>query len=85
MGRRCADCSCSRYFRTRNGKGVLLWECSLYGYQSSPIVGTILENTKLPLTVWYLAMYLLTQNKNGRQSLGIGGRLPSGRDDCDQR
>ena len=26
--------------------------------------GTVFENTKLPLTVWFLAMHLLTQAKN---------------------
>lgn len=70
-GWRCAHCSCSRFFHTRNGKGRLLWECFLCGYQSSSIVGTMLENTKLPLPVWFLAMHLLTQNKNGTSALEL--------------
>lgn len=56
-GWRCAHCSYSRYFHTGSGKGRLVWECFLCGYQSSSIIGTILENTKLPLTVWFLAMF----------------------------
>jgi hypothetical protein len=31
--------------------------------------GTIFENTKLPLTVWFLAMHLLTQAKNNVAAL----------------
>lgn len=81
-GWRCAHCGCSRFFHTRNGKGRLLWECFVCGYQSSSIVGTMLQNTKLPLTVWFLAMYLLTQNKNGTSALELkrmlGGQLPHG-------
>jgi hypothetical protein len=33
--------------------------------------GTILENTKLPLTVWFLAMHLLTQAKNNVAGLEL--------------
>jgi len=28
------------------------------------VLGTINHDTKLPLTVWFLVMYLLTQSKN---------------------
>ena len=40
------------------------WECLICSYQSSSVVGTVFEPTKLPLSVWFLAMYLLTQSKN---------------------
>ena len=57
QGFKCAHCACKRFFLTRNGSGRQLWECFLCGYQSSSIVGTVMEHTKLPLTVWFLAMY----------------------------
>ena len=63
-GWQCAHCGCKRFFHTRNGTGRLLWECFICGYQSSSIVGTVMEHTHLPLRLWFLAMYLLTQNKN---------------------
>ncbi len=51
-GWQCLRCTGKRYSCTHNG--CRLWECLSCGYQSSSIVGTILENTKLPLTIWFL-------------------------------
>ena len=52
-----------------------MWECFICGYQSSSIVGTIFENTKLPLAVWFLAIYLLTQSKNAISALELKRQL----------
>mgnify|MGYP003603057991 FL=1 len=67
----CAHCGCKRYFPTRNGQGRQLWECFLCGYQSSSIAGTVMEHTRLPLRLWFLAMYLLTQHKTGISALAL--------------
>ena len=40
-------------------------------HQTSLIAGTLFEYTKLPLTRWFLAMYLLTQTKNGVLALEL--------------
>ncbi|WP_394791432.1 IS1595 family transposase, partial [Rhodoferax sp.] len=45
------------------------------GYQCSNIVGTVLEHTKLPLTVWFQAMYLMTQHKSGISALALKRQL----------
>ena len=74
-GWRCAHCACKRYFLTRNGTGRQLWECFVCGYQSSSIVGTVMEHTHLPLRLWFLAMYLLTQNKNAISALALKRQL----------
>ena len=74
-GWQCAHCSCKRFFLTRNGQGRQLWECFICGYQSSSIVGTVMEHTHLPLTLWFLAMYLLTQNKNAISALALKRQL----------
>lgn len=74
-GWRCTHCGCKRYFLTRNGSGRQLWECFVCGYQSSSIVGTVMEHTKLPLTRWFLAMYLLTQHKNAISALALKRQL----------
>ena len=74
-GWRCAHCNCSRSFMTRNGRGRQLWECLICGYQSSSIVGTVFEHTKLPLTRWFLAMYLMTQHKNAISALALKRQL----------
>ena len=74
-GWRCAHCNCSRSFPTRNRMGRQLWECLICGYQSSSIVGTVFEHTKLPLSVWFLAMYLMTQSKNAISALELKRQL----------
>jgi ribosomal protein L37AE/L43A len=72
----CTKCACKRYAPTHNGRK--LWECLGCGYQSSSIAGTVFEHTKLPLSVWFLGIYLVTQSKNAisalelKRQLGIG-------------
>ena len=71
----CPRCEGTRYARTYNGRR--LWEC-LNGscrYQCSSIVGTVFEDSKLPLTVWFLAIYLLTQSKNAISALELKRQL----------
>jgi ISXO2-like transposase domain/Transposase zinc-ribbon domain len=75
QGWRCARCACSQSFCTRNGTGRKLWECLICGYQSSSIVGTVFEHTKLPLSVWFLAIYLMTQSKNAVSALELMRQL----------
>ena len=42
-----------------------LLQCRHCHHQTSLIAGTIFEATKLARTTWFLAMFLLTQQKNG--------------------
>ena len=39
--------------------------------QTSPISGTLFESTKLPLTTWFLALYLFTETKNCLSALAL--------------
>jgi transposase-like protein len=48
-----------------------LFQCCTCRFQSSLISGTIFESTKLPLTTWFLAIYLITQSKDGISSLSL--------------
>lgn len=54
-----------------------LQQCNRCHTQTSITAGTIFSSTKLPLTKWFLGMYLVTQDKKGvsalslRRSLGI--------------
>lgn len=75
QGWHCARCSCSRSFQTQNRGGRPLWECFVCGYQSSSIVGTVFEHTKLPLSIWFLAIYLMTQSKNSVSTLELRRQL----------
>ena len=41
----------------------------------SPIAGTIFASTKLPLRIWFRAIYHMTQTKQGISSIELGRRL----------
>ncbi len=41
------------------------WTCAHCRYQVSLTAGTILHNTKTPLTGWFWAAYLVTTDKGG--------------------
>lgn len=72
-GWNCPRCKGKRHSCTHNGRK--LWECLECGYQCSSIVGTVFEHTKLPLTIWFLAIYLLTQSKNAVSALELKRQL----------
>ena len=71
----CPECGHVGYCKIA-GRGV--YQCHRCHRQTSVISGTIFEHTKLPLTTWFLGMYILTQTKNGvsalelKRQLGIG-------------
>lgn len=64
----CPTCGCKRYYfvTTRN-----LYQCTMCKHQSSLISGTIFEASKLPLTTWFLAIYFITQSKDGLSGLHL--------------
>lgn len=52
-----------------------LMQCRKCHAQSSITAGTIFHATKLPLTVWFRAIYHLTQSKNGISAMELMRRL----------
>lgn len=52
-----------------------LLQCKHCRHQASLSAGTVFAYTKLPLTTWFLAMYLLTQQKNGISALELKRHL----------
>ena len=48
-----------------------LYQCSSCLHQTSLIAGTIMQATKLPLTKWFLAMYLISQSKQGISAMAL--------------
>ena len=69
-GFRCPNCSGPEQFRYRRGT-VLVFQCKTCRRQVTLTEGTIFHSSKLPLTVWFQAMYLLTQNKNNVSTLEL--------------
>lgn len=51
------------------------YQCASCHHQVSLTAGTIFHSTKLPLTKWFLAMYLMTQSKNGISQLELGRQV----------
>jgi hypothetical protein len=60
-GYRCPKCRCSRAYLLRSRKR-LLYECRSCGHQTSLIAGTILEGSRVPLRLWFRAIFLHTQH-----------------------
>jgi transposase-like protein len=71
-GFRCPRCSAARAWPRSHG-GLL--ECASCAYKASATAGTILHRTRLPLTVWFRAMWLITNQKNGIAALSLQRQL----------
>lgn len=70
----CPNCGgrhASRFLR----EGRQYWQCSTCRRQTSLLSGTVFAASKLPLTVWFLAMHLLTQAKNNVSALELRRHL----------
>jgi transposase-like protein len=52
-----------------------LWQCAACRHQVSLISGTILHNTRIPLTLWFWAAYLMTTDKRGISALLLQRQL----------
>ena len=52
-----------------------LFQCNRCKHQTSLTRGTLFADTKLPLRTWFLAIYLLTQHKNGISALALRRQL----------
>jgi transposase-like protein len=63
----CPHCGSNKSWPVR---GVLL-ECAACGRQTSVTAGTIFQDTRTPLPVWFRAMWWVTTEKNGASALGL--------------
>ena len=66
-GFRCSRCGGSKTWPLRSGR----WQCAGCGHQVSVTAGTIFQDTRTPLTVWFRAMWWMTSQKNGISALGL--------------
>lgn len=69
-GFRCPQCNHSEYTIVHQGNQRLR-QCRSCGHQASLRVGTIFQSSKLPLTVWFMGIYLMTQSKNNIAALEL--------------
>jgi len=67
-GFRCPRCGHSEYTLVHQGNQNLR-QCKSCRHQASLRVGTVFQSSKLPLTIWFMAIYLMTQSKNNISAL----------------
>lgn len=48
-----------------------LWLCRVCRHQASVTAGTIFQDTRLPLRLWFRAIWQVTSQKNGASALGV--------------
>jgi transposase-like protein len=66
-GFRCPRCGGTETWPIR----TVLLQCTNCKYQASITAGTIFQDTRTPLTVWFRAMWWVTSQKNGASALGL--------------
>lgn len=55
-----------------------LWRCASCRREVSVTAGTVFQDSKLPLTLWFRAMWQVTSQKNGISALGLQRALGLG-------
>lgn len=69
----CPQCGHAQGYGEVKTRGLL--QCRHCRHQTSLTAGTVFASTKLGLTTWFLAMYLLTQQKNAISALELKRQL----------
>jgi transposase-like protein len=73
-GFECPDCSGKAHCVVTRGSRQL-FQCNACRKQTSVRAGTIFAASKLPLRLWFKAIYHLTQSKQGMSSIELSRRL----------
>ena len=63
----CPHCGCAEAWRMSRG----LWLCGQCRKQVSILVGTVFQDTHLPIQTWFRAMWHICSQKNGMSALGL--------------
>jgi transposase-like protein len=66
-GFHCPRCQGGKHWPVRGA----LFECAQCGCQTSVTAGTIFQDTRTPLPIWFRAMWWVTTQKNGASALGL--------------
>ena len=66
-GFRCPRCGPGKAWLLGSGR----WQCADCGRQVSVTAGTVFQDTRTPLTVWFRAMWWMTSQKNGVSAMGL--------------
>jgi len=72
----CPACGSNKAWRLQTKAWT--WECAGCGKQTSVTAGTIMHHSKLPLTTWFWAAYLMATHSNGISALQLQRQLALG-------
>jgi transposase-like protein len=73
-GFRCPRCGGSKAWPTERG----LWHCAACSHQVSVTAGTVFQDTRKPLRMWFRAMWWVTSQKTGASAAGLQQALGLG-------
>jgi len=73
-GFRCRRCQAADHYVVGHGTRNL-FQCNGCRNQTSLTAGSLMEHTKLPLSTWFLAIYLISQAKTGLSALALKRQL----------
>lgn len=73
-GFRCPHCGEARHYVLRQ-RGRKTFQCQRCRVQTSLIAGTLFQGTHLALTLWFLAIYLISEAKTGLSALALKRQL----------
>ena len=74
QGFRCPECGNADYYLLKGGKHKT-FQCKCCRLQTSLIAGTLFQSTHLALSIWFLAIYLVSQAKTGLSALDLKRQL----------
>lgn len=66
-GFQCPRCAGKKRWPIRES----LFQCASCNYQITVTAGTLFQDTRLPLTIWFRAMWWVTSQKDGASALGL--------------
>jgi len=68
----CPKCSHGEHF---NIKSRNLYQCKSCNHQASVTAGTIMDKSQTPLIKWFLAIYLMSEDKRGISALALKSKI----------
>jgi len=71
-GFKCPKCNHNEYFNISSRN---LYQCKSCNHQTSVTAGTIFDKTRTPLVKWFLAIYLMSDDKRGVSALSLKTKL----------
>ena len=71
-GFRCPKCGGREYFDIKSRE---LYQCKEGNYQASVTAGTIMDKSRTPLSKWFMALYLMSEDNWGIRALSLKKKI----------